>query len=77
MATTPSAEENRQKAVDLLKESDWVELPTVFDRSYSPHLINHLEFYQYRSDLRKIAVYPVAGDLVWPIRPVEQWSSLE
>ena len=76
MATTPSADENKQRAMDLLKETDWVELPTVFDRSYSPHLINHLDFYTYRSDLRKIAVYPVEGDIPWPVKPNEQWSQL-
>jgi len=70
----PTAEENKQRAVALLKKTDWVNQPDVIDTSLTPHLLNHAEFITYRSSLRVIAVNPIAGILTWPIEPQEQWS---
>ena len=71
----PSAEENKRKATQLLQQTDWVNQPDVIDTSLTPHLLNHSEFITYRSALRGIAVNPVGGDIIFPIKPQEQWSS--
>jgi len=71
----PTAEDNKQKATQLLQETDWVNQPDVINTSLTPHLLNHSEFITYRSALRGIAVNPVGGDIIFPIKPQEQWSS--
>jgi hypothetical protein len=35
---------------------------------------NQDEFLAYRNEIRKIAVYPPAGDLVWATPPIEVWK---
>ena len=70
----PTAEQNKQRAMTLLQQTDWVVLADVDDPNIIPHLLNKSEFINYRADLRKIAVNPTAGDLQWPTKPVEQWS---
>lgn len=70
----PTAEENKSKAVSLLQATDWTQIPSVSDPALSnPYLGNKLAFDQYRNDVRQYAVYPTAGDLVWPTVPVENW----
>lgn len=71
----PTADENKQLAVTKLKNSDWVELPSVSATTSNPHLTNLNEFIVYRDALRAIAVNPVAGDITWPTKPTEQWSN--
>lgn len=72
----PTAEENKAKAVQLLKETDWTTISDVADPALSnPYLMNQSDFFAYRSALRKIAVYPTAGFIDFPIKPQEQWSS--
>jgi hypothetical protein len=71
----PTAEQNKQRAIDLLKATDWAAQPDVIDDSIHPHLINYPEFRAYRAALRGIAVNPLPGHLDWPSKPVEQWSA--
>jgi hypothetical protein len=71
-----TAEQNKQKASKLLYETDWTTIPDVADPALSnPYLMNQSDFYAYRSQVRAIAVNPTAGNLNWPIKPTEQWSS--
>lgn len=73
--TPPTAEENKKKASALLAETDWTQLPSVSDPAQSnPYLTNAAEFAAYRSQLREIAVNPVAGFINWPIKPEAVWS---
>lgn len=70
----PTAEQNKQTALSLLASTDYTEIPSVSDPSSTPHLLNKNEFIAYRDQVRIFAVYPVAGDITWPIKPVEVWS---
>lgn len=72
----PTAEQNKNKAVRLLNESDWTATATIADPAVSnPYLMNQAEFLTYRSELREIAVDPQDGFLTWPTKPNEVWSS--
>jgi hypothetical protein len=72
---TPTAEENKQRAVKLLQETDWVAVPDVGNPELSnPYLVNQTEFIAWRSQVRAIAVNPVEGFNVIPAKPQEQWS---
>lgn len=73
--TPPTADENKQTAIGLLQTTDWVNQPDVRNPDNSPHLLNGDEFDNYRLQVRQYAVYPVAGNINWPTRPVEQWSA--
>lgn len=69
-----SAEENKAKASALLANTDWTTIADVADPINSPYLANQVEFITYRNLVRQIAVYPTAGDLVWPVTPTEVWA---
>lgn len=71
----PTADDNKNKAVQLLQQTDWVNQPDVTNTSLNPHLLNQGDFLIYRSQLRQIAVNPVAGNIDFPVKPQEQWSS--
>lgn len=72
----PTTEQNKQKAVRLLNESDWTATSTISDPQVSnPYLINQAEFLDYRSALREIAVNPQEGFITWPTKPQEVWSN--
>lgn len=72
----PSAEENKATASALLTFTDWTQIPSVSDGAVSnPFLVNAAEFAEYRNQLREIAVNPVGGDLVWPVRPDAIWEA--
>ena len=71
----PTAEENKQTAVSLLQQTDWVNQPDVRNTAVSPHLLNGAEFDTYRVAVRQYAVYPVEGNIDWPVMPEEQWSN--
>lgn len=71
---SPTTEENKAAAVNLLKDTDWVNQPDVRDPTNTPHLLNADEFDAYRLEVRRIAINPVAGNLAWPTLPAEQWS---
>lgn len=70
----PTAEENKATASSLLSETDWTTIADVADPINSPYLDNQDEFIAYRNLVRQIAVYPEAGDLVWPVKPNEVWK---
>ena len=66
--------ECKVQASKLLYETDWTTIPDVADSNVSnPYLMNQAEFVAYRSELRELAVHPVANP-VWPIKPATQWS---
>lgn len=72
----PTANENKQKASQLLQATDWTSISDVADPALSnPYLMNQADFFAYRSALRNIAVNPVAGEIIFPTKPQEQWSS--
>ena len=69
----PTAEENKQTAIGLLAETDWVNQPDVRNTAVVPHLVNGNEFDAYRIAVRQYAVTPVAGEINWPVKPEEVW----
>jgi hypothetical protein len=72
----PTAQQNKQRAVTLLQETDWTTVADVGNPDLSnPYLMNQAEFISWRSSVRAIAVNPVAGFNVVPPKPQEQWSS--
>lgn len=75
--TPPTAEQNKETAIFLLKQTDWTTIPDVSDPARSnPYLSNANEFATYRSAVRQYAVYPVAGDINWPTVPNEVWVNV-
>ena len=71
---TPTAEQNKQIAVNKLNITDWATIPDVADPAKSnPYLSNSQDFITYRNAVRQYAVYPVAGDINWPVVPQEVW----
>lgn len=70
----PTAEQNKQRAVELLAETDWTQIPSVADPAQStPYLSNVEAFSSYRSAVRAIAVNPTAGVISWPTKPSAVW----
>ena len=73
--TSPTAEQNKTTASGLLSVTDWTTIPDVSDPAKSnPYLTNVSDFISYRNTVRQYAVYPVAGNIIWPGVPVAQWS---
>lgn len=66
---------NKNKAMQLLSESDWSDKPSVTDTSKPLYLVNAAEWGAYRDALRAIAVYPPVTVDVWPVKPEEVWST--
>lgn len=65
----------KNEATKLLYETDWTTIADVADPTKSsPYLLNQNEFVAYRSNVRKLAVNPVANP-VWPILPIAQWNA--
>jgi len=64
---------NKQQAMRLLQETDWVEVPSVSDTTKIPHLGNFSEFMDYRLALRAIAVNPPVSVEEYPVLPTETW----
>ena len=65
----------KYQASKLLYKTDWTTIPDVADpMKANPYLMNQSAFIVYRSNVRKLAVNPVA-DPVWPVEPTPQWSS--
>jgi hypothetical protein len=64
----------KQQAVTLLQATDWTTIPDVANPSASnPYLMNQGAFIAWRSQIRALAVNPVA-DPVFPAQPNEEWS---
>ena len=73
----PTANDNKQTAANLLSSTDWTTIADVGNPAMSnPYLANPAEFIAYRNAIRNIAVYPTAGDLVWPVVPTEKWTKV-
>lgn len=73
----PTAEENKEYAVSLLQATDWTTIPDVADPTKSnPYLANVNDFVTYRNAVRQYAIYPVAGDINWPVVPQEVWQTV-
>jgi hypothetical protein len=70
----PTAQQNQSTASQLLTGTDWTTIADVASPINNPYLANQDEFIAYRNEIRKIAVYPTAGDLVWATPPVEVWK---
>jgi hypothetical protein len=71
----PTAEENKERAVKLLQQTDWTTVADVGNPELSnPYLINQAQFIAWRSQVRAVAVNPVEGFDVIPAKPQEQWS---
>lgn len=72
----PTAIKNKETAVNLLSETDWAATEDVGNPQIAnPYLVNQAEFLSYRAAIREIAVNPIAGNINWPTKPIEQWSS--
>ena len=69
----PTALDNKNRARQLLLESDWVTLIDVTDTTTFPYLANQEEYLTYRAALRVIVVNPVAGDMIFPVKPTSVW----
>ena len=64
----------KQQAVSLLQATDWTTIPDVANPSASnPYLMNQGAFIAWRSQVRALAVNPVANP-VFPAQPTEEWS---
>lgn len=63
----------KERAIKLLEDTDWVELPSVSDTLLTPHLLNKQDFLQYRTAVRAFVVSPVS-EPVWPTLPSANWS---
>jgi hypothetical protein len=73
----PTAEQNKQTAVNKLQATDWTTISDVADPTKSnPYLSNAQEFVTYRNAVRQYAIYPVAGDINWPVVPQEVWTTV-
>lgn len=72
----PTAENNKNHAIWLLEQTDWVNQPDVRNTAVNPHLLNGDEFDAYRVAVRQYAVYPIDGYIDWPELPIEQWSKV-
>jgi len=77
VAVQEQADKNtcKTQASQLLFDTDWTTIPDVANPSDSnPYLINQREFMTWRSEIRQLAVNPVANP-VWPTQPTPQWGN--
>lgn len=73
----PTAEQNKQIAINLLNQTDWTATVDISNPQYSnPYLANQSAFLAYRSQVRQYAVNPVAGEISWPAKPTEVWTAV-
>ena len=73
----PTAEENKNTAINLLQQTDWTQIPSVSDPALSnPYLANKNAFDLYRNSVRQYALNPVAGNINWPVAPTEVWTTV-
>lgn len=63
----------KEQASKLLYDTDWTTIPDVADPANSPYLKNQAEFIAWRSEIRSLAVYPVANP-TFPAKPDEVWG---
>ena len=73
----PTAEQNKENAVTRLQNTDWTTIPDVGESTKSnPYLSNVQDFVVYRNAVRQYAINPVAGDINWPTKPTEVWTTV-
>jgi hypothetical protein len=73
----PTAIQNKNTATQKLQATDWTTIPDVADPAKSnPYLANAQDFVVYRNAVRQYAVYPVAGNINWPVVPQEVWTKV-
>jgi hypothetical protein len=73
----PTAAQNKQTAVQKLKNTDWTTIPDVADPTKSnPYLSNSQDFVVYRNAVRQYAINPVSGNINWPATPQEVWTTV-
>ena len=65
---------NKENAKLLLAETDWVEMPSVANTDNIPHLVNILDFIEYRLTLRSIVIAPTS-ESIFPTKPTSQWAN--
>lgn len=63
----------KAQASSLLYATDWTTIPDVANPENNPYLTNQAEFIAWRSQIRQLAVNPVA-DPVFPTQPTPIWS---
>ena len=73
-----TAEENKATAISLLEQTDWTTIADVGNpQTANPYLANQAEFISWRSQVRAIAVTPVAGILpIFEEMPQEDWQTV-
>jgi hypothetical protein len=64
---------NKATASSLLAGTDWTTISDIGLPEANPRLSNQDQFIAYRQVIRQIAVYPPAGEVVWPTPPTEVW----
>lgn len=73
----PTAEQNKNTAASKLNATDWTTIPDVGDPTKSnPYLSNVQDFVVYRNAVRQYAINPVAGNINWPTKPTEVWTTV-
>lgn len=74
----PTAEQNKQRAVMFLNETDWTTIADVGNPQMSnPYLANQAAFIAWRSQIRAIATDPAEGYYeVFGQKPTEQWVTV-
>jgi hypothetical protein len=65
---------NKATASGLLSATDWTTIADIGLPTANPRLSNQDQFIAYRQVIRQIAVYPTAGEVVWPTPPTEVWE---
>jgi len=75
--TPPTAQQNKYTATQKLQATDCTTIPDVADPAKSnPYLSNAQDFVVYRNAVRQYAINPVAGDINWPTKPQEVWTTV-
>jgi len=59
-------QECKKQASQLLYQTDWTTIPDVADPTNTPYLTNQAEFIAWRSQVRALAVNPVANPVFQP-----------
>lgn len=73
----PTAAENKALAMKKLQDTDWTTISDVGDPTKSnPYLSNIQAFITYRNAVRQYAINPVAGNIQWPVKPTEVWTTV-
>lgn len=70
----PTAQQNKDNAINRLIVTDWVNQPDVYDTTRTPHLTNRDAFLTYRTQVRLYIITPVDGFIDWPTEPRAAWS---